>query len=80
VDRHEGPEVLMTSGSRAGSQLVLQLEDRRLVVPWEGRSPRELTKWRLRNVDKSRKMAEAARRDDFDPDPAQYTLFLKGKS
>jgi len=70
----------MASGSfpRVGEQLVLPLEDRQLVIPWGGVSPRELTKGYLRDVEKSRKMAEAARRIVRDVDPAQFTLFLKG--
>ncbi len=34
----------MAVPSRKGEQLVLLLEDRRLVVPWNGRSPRSLTR------------------------------------
>jgi len=75
----EGPEVLTTSGSsHVGDQLVLELEDRQLVLPWHGISPRALTKGYLLNVEKSRKMAEPARADEIDLDPAQFTMFLKG--
>ena len=34
----------MGNSSRVGEQLVLLLEDRRLVVPWDGVAPRHLTK------------------------------------
>ncbi len=71
----------MTLGSsRMGVQLQLPLGDAHRVIPWEHRCLRSLTRWHLCNVEKSDKMAEAARRDDFGPDPAQYTLYLKGRS
>ena len=73
-----GSEVLMSSGLLPdGDQLELALKG---ASPWNGRSPRSLTAAYLRFVDKSRKMAEPARADDFFPDPAQFTLFLQGKS
>ena len=72
----KGSEVLMTSGlHRVGDQLELPLVG---AAPWNGRSPRSLTQSYLRFVDKSRKMAEPARADDFRPDPAQFTMFLQG--
>ncbi len=66
----------MTSGlPRVGDQLELQLKG---AAPWDGKSPRSLTRAYLRYVDKSRKMDEPARADDFYPDPAQYVIFLQG--
>ena len=54
------------------------------VEPWNGFTPRSLVKanapgGRLPNVDKSRRLPEAARRMTL-VDPAQLTLFLKGNS
>jgi len=60
-----------------GEQLVLLLEDRRQAVPWEGDSPRTLTRGYLLGVDKSRKFGEGASRIGRS-DPRQLTLFLKG--
>jgi len=56
-------------------QLQLELKDARLRIPWGGRSPRSLTK-----CGKLFKMPEPATGVDGYPDPAQYTLFLKGAS
>ena len=44
--------------------------------PWSGQSPRSLTKAGLRDVDKSRTLAQAARRDDWAGDPRQLTLWI----
>ncbi len=41
---HEDLAGTMKSSSRVGEQLELALLDKRLRVPWNGRSPRELTR------------------------------------
>ena len=71
-------EVIHTVNSE---QLLLGLDWGR--EPWRGLRPRCLTKGYLRDVDNFRTIAKPARADDFSefcPDPAQWTLFLQGKS
>ena len=58
-------------------QLELPLEG---ASPWDGRSPRSLTRSYLRYVDKSRTIAEPARVVEKFPDPAQFQCFLQGRS
>ena len=54
-------------------QLELELDDARLVIPWDGRSPRSLTRmW------KSRIVAELPAGGPIRNAPNQYTLFLHG--
>ena len=68
----------MTPGlSLDGEQLELELVG---AAPWDGRSARSLTKSYLRYVDKSRRLSEPARADEIFMDPAQWQLFLEGRS
>ena len=68
-----------TRGSREPSpvnseQLQLELGDARVAVPWDGTSPRALTRCaKLFSL-----KAPPARVLRADADPAQLTLFLKG--
>ena len=55
-----------------GAQLVLELGDAKLRIPWGGRAPRELTKIR-----KTLFLRREPQKDDrFFVDPGQYDLFL----
>ena len=63
--------------TRVGDQLELALEG---ASPWGGMSPRSLTRSYLRYVDNFSKMAEPARANETYVDPAQFTLYLKGRS
>ncbi len=50
--------------------------------PWEGRAPRSLTRIARGTcgVDNSEVGCPSREAQRFGPDPAQFTLFLKGKS
>ena len=61
-----------------GEQLSLSLDWGR--EPWLGFRPRSLVKGYLRDVDKSRTLLEAARRDDRSCDPRQLTLWVSDVS
>ena len=66
----------MTSGLlRVGDQLELDLQG---AAPWNGRSPRSLTRGYLWNVEKSLTFAKPARGMEHYEDPAQLKIFLKG--
>ena len=68
----------MPSGlSSDGDQLLLGLDFSK--EPWNGYSPRWLRN-HLRGVEKSRKFAKPATVDERFTDPAQLSLFLKGRS
>ncbi len=58
-----------------GEQLELALKG---AAPWDGRSPRSLTKSFLRFVEKSRTFAKPATVMPTFTDPAQLTIFLEG--
>ncbi len=53
-------------------QLILELDDVRLRIPWEGRSPRVLTRVARSLIFK----AGAVKKDDRNRDPTQLDLFL----
>ncbi len=67
----------MSPGLPSLAQLELPLKG---AAPWNGRSPRSLTGAYLRYVDKSRKLSEPATEDEIFTDPAQFTLYLEGRS
>ncbi len=56
------------------AQLQLALDWGR--TPWCGFTARSLTRGYLWDVEKSRRIDEAARRDDLDPDPAQLEMWV----
>ena len=58
-----------------GEQLLLELDWGR--EPWNGVSPRHLTRGSC-VVDKSDVKSESREAGRFDVDPAQYMIFLKG--
>ena len=63
-----------------GDQLSLDLDWGK--EPWQGQSPRSLTKALVAagGVDNFVVRCPSREAQRFDPDPAQFTLFLKGKS
>ena len=68
------------NSSRVGEQLLLALDWGK--EPWQGRTPRSLTKIARGTcvVDKSEVGWPSREAQCFGTDPAQFTLFLKGKS
>ena len=54
------------------TQLELELNDARLSIPWDGRSPRSLTKCGKLFI-----LAESPTGGLIQDDPNQYTLFLQ---
>ncbi len=67
----------MMASVEDSSQLELELDWG--VEPWRGVSPRHLTRGSC-VVDKSDVGCQSREAHRFGPDPAQLTLFLKGKS
>jgi len=62
-------------------QLSMDLGDVRREIPWQGRSPRSLTRVARGAscvVDKSSIHCPSREAERFDADPAQLTLFLQG--
>ncbi len=54
-------------------QLLLELDDERVRIPWGGRSPRELTKCGKLFI-----LSELPTGGLIQIDPKQFTLFLQG--
>ena len=66
-----------TASELHGEQLVLELDWGR--EPWEGVSPRHLARGSC-GVDNFDVKSESGDANGSDVDPAQFTLFLEGKS